>query len=253
MNRKEREMAAKVHGPNDTMSPEYREMLIRLMKKQMATEILTADIYGNSIKLAPSMRDKEQIAGFAHEEAGHGQLVAKLLGELGEDPEAVLKERVNLAVFSEDKDVAEEFSDWVEVVVFNFLGDRAGTYQLTEYDDTSYVPWARAMKRVLEEEDIHVATGEQQIAALCQDSATRQRAQALVDKWFPRLILVFGNPKNPWDRYCIDVGLKTKGAGQIQYNFVRSLIEPMKRAGLRFPDLTGTRLELTPEVKGLLV
>jgi 1,2-phenylacetyl-CoA epoxidase catalytic subunit len=246
-------MVQKFQGPDDAMSPEYRKMLFGLMKKQIATEVLTADIYGNAIKLAPTLKDKTLIAEFAHEEAVHGALVADLLAEFGEDPEAILRERINLAVYSEDKDVAGEFGNWVEVVVFNFLGDRAGTYQLREYDDTSYVPWARVMKQVLGDEDTHVATGEEQIAALCRDPAARQRAQALVDKWFPRMIPVFGNPTNPRDRYCREVGLKTKGAGQVQYEYVKSLVEPMKRAGLGFPDLSHSRLELVPEVKELLV
>jgi 1,2-phenylacetyl-CoA epoxidase catalytic subunit len=241
----------KVYTPEE-MDPPYRQVVIDLMKKQMATELMTADIYGRAIRLAPTVRDKYAVAQFAREEVAHGLAVAELLAALGVEVEAELAQQLRRAVYTEGRDVGEEVNSWEELVVFNCVADRAGTYHLTDYRDSSYVPWARVMTVILEEEAGHLEAGEQGLEALCRDPQKRELVQQLINKWLPRMVRVFGAPSNPRNEYCLRVGLKLRTAGEEQTRFFESLVPLFRRCGLRLPDLRGSGLELTPEVSRLM-
>ncbi len=69
---------------------EYREMLIRLMTRQLYAETATAEVFGRSIGAAPTWREKRLAAEFALEETQHSQMLCDLLADLGEDPETII-------------------------------------------------------------------------------------------------------------------------------------------------------------------
>ena len=79
------------HTPAE-VSGDYRDMLIRLLSRQLWAETATAEVFGRSISAAPSWREKYLAAEFTFEEAQHSQMLIDVLDELGEDTEAILDE-----------------------------------------------------------------------------------------------------------------------------------------------------------------
>ncbi|MHA1568613.1 MAG: hypothetical protein ACTSXZ_04015, partial [Alphaproteobacteria bacterium] len=57
----------------------YRDLLIRLMTRQLYAETATTEVFGRAITAAPNWREKYLAAEFAHEEARHSQGLIKLL------------------------------------------------------------------------------------------------------------------------------------------------------------------------------
>ena len=135
-------------------SGHYREMLVRLMTRQLYAETATAEVFGRSIGAAPTWREKHLAAEFAFEEAQHSQMLCDLLSDLGEDPEKVIANRPPAASFWQ-----VDLDNWLHIAVFNFTVDRAGSQQIMEYRDSSYLPWAKKMVVVLEDEEEHYENG----------------------------------------------------------------------------------------------
>ena len=90
--------APAVHTAADATG-DYRDMLLRLMTRQLYAETATAEVFGRSIGVAPTWREKHLAAEFALEEAQHSQMLCNLLTDLGEDPENLIANRPPAANF----------------------------------------------------------------------------------------------------------------------------------------------------------
>ncbi|MDE0057332.1 MAG: hypothetical protein OXP07_04350, partial [Defluviicoccus sp.] len=77
----------------------YRDLLVRLMTRQIYAETATAEVFGKAISVAPNWKEKALAAEFAAEEARHSQGLYDLLLDLGEDPEAIIAGRPDAADF----------------------------------------------------------------------------------------------------------------------------------------------------------
>jgi len=146
-------------------------------------------------------------------------------------------------------------NDWLEIQISLFLADRAAVYQLKEYQDNSYVPWARVMEGVLADEageGGHLDAGEEMTVRLCRDSFQRQRVQELLDLFLPGAVRLMGTPHKKENDYCVQVGLKRRGAAEVQYDFFRDLLPVLHRCGLTLPADLAEHVELTNAVKDLI-
>lgn len=221
----------------EQMTDDYRRMVVRLMTRQFLAELATAEIYGHSIELAPTWREKVRQARFCREEAEHSESAARLLEELGEDVGGLLASRKSgMSFFG----LSETLTDWAEVVVFNFLADRAGTCQLHAYRDASYVPWAKTMQKILAEEEVHQAVGNAQLERLCRDPGEAAKAQQLLDSIMPIVVKrAFGRPDAEDNAFCLSHGLKACSAAEVQRRYFAEVQGLLESCGLRFPDLRG--------------
>lgn len=140
---------------------------------------------------------------------------------------------------------------WIEVTAFNMIGDRAGSRQITAYENNSLKAWSEKLTKLLSEEAGHQAYGDEMAVKLCNESEeNRQRMQGFVDIFLPRDVKVsFGRLEARANDYCMEVGLKTKDAAQLQWEYFDSLMPVFKRAGLRFPKFAEAGCELAPKVK----
>jgi 1,2-phenylacetyl-CoA epoxidase catalytic subunit len=231
------------------MTPEYKAMAIRLLTRQLWTEHATMDIFGRAICLAPSWKDEVRTARFAKEEGTHTKICADVLEALGVDVDESLRKRGPSDAFFSIKQGGMD--SWIEVTAFNMIGDRAGSRQITAYENNSLKAWSDKLTKLLAEEAGHQAYGDEMAVKLCNESEEgRRRMQGFVDIFLPRDVKVsFGRLDAHANDYCMEVGLKTKDAAQLQWEYFDSLIPVFKRAGLRFPKFEEAGCELAPRVK----
>ena len=217
----------------------YREMLTRLICRQLMAEYRAMLVYTRAVELAPSWDTKALIAGIGSEEGRHTVLLAHLAEGLGIEPQAYLDEYFN-------KHPIEYHTSWLQVVARLFLGDRAAVYQLTSYKGNSYAPWAAALESIIEDEagdGGHMDRGEALVASVCADPAAKEEFQGILNHMLPYGLRLLGNPENTAENdYCLQVGLKTKSSGQVQEDYVFQLAKTMKFRGLKLPDLSAVRL-----------
>jgi 1,2-phenylacetyl-CoA epoxidase catalytic subunit len=212
----------------------YRAMLLRLMTRQFYAETATAEVFGRSIGCAPTLSEKFLAAEFAKEEADHSQRLCRLLRELEVDPERVHKARPPAAQFwSLDVD------NWVHIAVFNFTVDRAGSHQIMEYRNSSYLPWAREMDAVLADEEGHYANGVENLLEFARNKDLFAQFQRLYLRMLPVTVKrAFGRPNGADNDYCVGVGLKRHTTEQVVNRYLDEMLGYMRECGLKFPPLS---------------
>jgi 1,2-phenylacetyl-CoA epoxidase catalytic subunit len=231
------------------MDPAYRDMAIRLLTRQMWTEHATMDIFGRAIKLAPSWSDQVRTSRFTKEEGTHTTICAKVLEDLGVDVDESLAKRGDSDAFFGIQPGG--MTSWIQVTAFNMIGDRAGSRQITAYENNSLPAWGTQMTKLLAEEAGHQAYGDKMAVQLCSESPEqRAQMQGFVDKFLPVDVKVsFGRLDARTNEYCLEVGLKTKDAAQLQYEYFESLIPVFEAAKLKFPEFEAQGCALAPRVK----
>ena len=216
------------------MSPDndqarYLEMVRVLIRTQGWRELLTADLFADALKFVPTLAAKKLIAGHMREELEHYELCEQLYKALGGDLWRDVEARIA-------RNPWPRIESWHELGMFQFLNDRAAKFQLLEYRNCSYAPYAKLVNQILEEEEGHVGFGEAVVLEMCKArEADRMQAQALFDKWLPYCLQVFGRPGSAGSRYVVQVGLKAHDSGLVMRDYVEDLKPTMVACGLRFP------------------
>ena len=212
---------------------DYRDMLLRLMTRQLYAETATAEVFGRSIGVAPTWREKHLAAEFALEEAQHSQMLCNLLTDLGEDPENLIANRPPAASFW-----SVDLDNWLLIAVFNFTVDRAGSQQIMEYRESSYLPWAEKMVVVLEDEEEHYENGVENLREFSSVPERLAKFQSVYNDMLPATLKrAFGRPDGPDNEFCLRTGLKRHSTEDVINRYLtemRSYIEPV---GLKFPPL----------------
>lgn len=226
----------------------YKKMVLTLMDKQAGREIATAEVFGQCVIHAPTVQDKIRITRYQGEELKHFKLIAKLMAELGVDMDAYVGNRQKAGARFTGDEADIQIQDWVDATLFNFMIDRAATFQLTEYIKGSYLPLAKANESIVKEEEGHKSFGEACLEAMCKDPETRAEIQRRFKKWFVGSMRIFGRAGTPGNQYCLEVGLKTRDSGDVAAAYVDSIRHVMAACGLRFPDRGELSLELPPQV-----
>jgi 1,2-phenylacetyl-CoA epoxidase catalytic subunit len=231
---------------------EYRDMLIRLMTRQFYAETATAEVFGRSIGCAPSLREKLMAAEFAAEEAEHSQRLCNLFLDLREDPEKIHASRPPAAQFW-----SLDLDNWIQIAVFNFTVDRAGSHQIMEYRQSSYRPWAEQMGPVLDDEEGHYGNGVENLREFARDPALFGEFQRVYFGLLPVTIKrAFGRPLGPDNDYCVGVGLKRHTTEEVVNRYLTEMLGYMRQVGLKFPPLSAfdaAGAELMPSTRAIIL
>jgi len=239
----------KIAPQYEHLDSKYREMAVRLLTRQMWTEHATMEIFGRAIQLAPSWTDQIRTSRFTKEEGTHTSICAEVMEDLGVDVNESLRKRGDSdAFFGIQKG---GMTSWIQVTAFNMIGDRAGSRQITAYEDNSLPAWGRRLGKLLQEEKGHQDYGDKMAVQLCNESPEqRTTMQGFVNKFLPVDVKVsFGRLDAAANDYCLEVGLKTKDAAQLQYEYFESLAPVLDAAGLTWPEFESQGCALAPRVK----
>ncbi len=229
----------------------YRDMLLRLMTRQLYAETATAEVFGRSIGVAPTWREKHLAAEFAFEEAQHSQMLCNLLTDLGEDPEKLIANRPPAASFW-----SVDLDNWLSIAVFNFTVDRAGSQQIMEYRESSYLPWAEEMVVVLEDEEEHYKNGVENLRQFSSVPEKLRTFQSIYNDMLPiTLKRAFGRPDGPDNEFCLRSGLKRHSTEDVINRYLIEMRSYMDPAGLKFPPLecfTAEKVDLQVSTRAIL-
>src|SRR5438128_10996319 len=194
-------MAAQIRSKDAIPDQAYRKMVLTLMDKEAGREVATAEVFGQCVLYAPTVEDKIRITRFQHEELKHFQLIARLMAELGVDMDAYVRDRQRAGARFTGDEADMQIQDWIDATLFNFMIDRAATFQLTEYTRGSYAPLARANDLIVKEEEGHKNFGEGCLEEMCRDDETRAEIQRRFAKWFVASTRSFSRARTAGDRH----------------------------------------------------
>lgn len=219
----------------DEITAEYREHLLTLMIAQADSELSGAYGYVPWIEKAPTVAEKLAMANIVKDEVRHGKAVYDLLERLGVDIYKLINEdkmKHRMKVFY------EPIETWSDLVMFNFLMDRAAGHQLKDAAECSWGPWSRTMTQIEKEELMHVAHGETWVKKLSVDAKTRPEMQKALDFWFPKVNKVFGKSATESNKIYQKFKLKQRDNNAVRedwYNEAKPLLESY---GLKVPAIT---------------
>lgn len=234
----------------DEMTEEYRENLVHLMLMQADSEIAGAFGYVPWIMKAPTPAEMLAVASIARDEVRHGRVVYKLLENLGVDVEERVKQfdftlRVSEADYLGQGRAANDqrvnifyypIETWADFIMFNVLMDRAAGHQLDDAAQCSYGPWRRVMEGIMKEESMHIAHGDTWLRRLGRDSATHDELQDTLNRWWPRVMNVFGRPKTRRNALYRKWGLKVRDNDAVRQAFVEDVTKAIEQAQLTVPQ-----------------
>lgn len=223
----------KLESPAE-MSPEYRDLLITLLTVQCDTEFASVQQLRPWVDMAPSINDRWAVSRVMMEEMRHGWQICQLLKSLA--AEAVVQDLMWRKMGEHKLDSFNiPFDEWSDVVLFNFLVDRVGLFQLTEFKDCSFGPLHRAVDTMLEEERFHISTGKAALAKLCEEAEGRQQAQKAIYKWYPRALDMFGRAGSRRNEMARQFGIKKRKNEDARRDYVNEVTPLIAELGLELP------------------
>ncbi len=217
------------------MTPEYRDLLTRVLTIQAHCEIGGPHVYGERWLLrAPTVDDMHRLSRIIGEELDHFRKFNRLLKAINVDGTALLWKDNSQRYL--DAFRITEVPTWAEVATFCFLIDRVGKYQVEEFIDSSYQPLSEILPGIMSEEVGHIVFGQTKMKELCGDGKGREEAQRAVNRWYPIALDMFGRSESRRSERYIESGLKRRTNAEARKAYIQEVSHQISQLGLDVPD-----------------
>lgn len=231
-------MMQKIHAGEkleslDEVTEEYKESLLSLMIAQADSELAGAYGYVPWIEGAPNMPERLAMANIVKDEIRHARAMYDLLDKVGVDTDKLIADNMKHRM----KVFYEPIKTWTDLVMFNFLMDRAAGHQLRDAAECSWGPWSRAMVQIEKEEWMHVRHGEHWVKRLAADPATRPEVQKSLEFWFPKVNRIFGKPGSKTNQTFQKFRLKQRDNHEVRTAWYDESKPILESYGLTMPSL----------------
>jgi 1,2-phenylacetyl-CoA epoxidase catalytic subunit len=124
-------------------------------------------------------------------------------------------------------------TSFLELAMAQFLFDRAGRWQLSEYLDSSFLPYRALARAIVDEERGHEDAGARLVVELCAaPDVDRAGAQAAFDRWLALALRSFGRPGGDGNAFAIAAGLKTRDSREVARAFLEDIAPTAEGAGM---------------------
>lgn len=206
--------------PND-----YKHYVIRIISVQAYAELLGANEVAAQLKLAPDFRSRKGLARIAYDEATHAYLLYEILEKMNvseSEALAIAQGKKLGSQKTQSLDGAEAVGDadnqWIDLVLNNMLMDRAGSYMVGNFSQSSFQPWAEACKKIYVDEQWHKTFGIKQFEHYIQTHDIYSLAQKF-SLWYARALNFFGPAQSKSDALLKAYGIKRKSNEELRTEF----------------------------------
>ncbi len=230
---------------NDWMPDDYRQALIRLIAMHGISEIMGAFPEKEWVPKAPTLHRKLAIMAKVQDEMGHGQLLIRVAEDLMR-PLGKTREHIMQDLFAKRQRFHNVFHmeapTWADAAVIAWLVDGAAILTQTMLLEGSYAPYARALKRVVQEESFHAKHGESLVLALAEgNEEQRAMLQESINRWWEPLLMFFGPAsKKEVGTTHQDINtrykLRSKSNEELRQEFLSKYVPHIWQMGMTVPD-----------------
>ncbi|MFG2916976.1 Phenylacetic acid catabolic protein [Kitasatospora sp. NPDC048298] len=230
--------AVVVRTPDEflAMPEEYREIAIRGMVVNTEGELSGGDDYVQVfLPLAPDAEERQVCAERAAEEYDHYKIGKRVLAEVGVDTSYM--ETQTLAERNLFR--AQEFHNcttWAERGIFSYIGEETAMVMISEFAQSSYRPWADAVRTVILDEKVHIAHGARVCRNLAATDDGREQLQQALDRLWPTFVRIFGSPRSERAKLAVRFGLRQTTNGEACDLWREKVTPRIKNLGLRLPE-----------------
>ena len=227
------------------LPPGYDDLMVRLLHVQASSELMSVLTFRDYLDRAPTLDDRWALARVIADEMRHGLQICRVLETFGARGQAVVGALLAMRLGEAKLDSFNEpLQSWGDVLAFMMLIDRVGDFQLRNLEECSYAPLARALPMMLHEEQFHIAIGVNGFRRMIDDPhayGDGEEAQALVDRWYPRALDMFGHSGSEASRRAVAWGIKKWDNDEVRALYVDEMSGLIAGLGLRVPSPTADR------------
>jgi len=227
----------------DWMPDEYRARLLKFVEMHANSELMGILPERDWILRAPTLQRKLALTAKIQDEAGHAQLLYRIVEDLGKPREAALDDLV--AGRSKFHNVFHyPTRSWGDVGVIAWLVDAAAIISQKALLKCSYAPYARIMRKICWEESFHILHGRDVVLTLVTGTP-EQRAlvQEALDRWWEPLMMFHGNPIPADEDPMIGWRIKSQANEDARQQFLEGYVPQVWELGLTLPDPKLRRLD----------
>jgi ring-1,2-phenylacetyl-CoA epoxidase subunit PaaA len=221
---------------DDWMPDEYRARLVKFVEMHANSELMGVLPEREWILRAPTLQRKLALTAKVQDEAGHAQLLYRIVEDLGKPREQCLADLVSGK--SKFHNVFHyPTRSWGDVGVIAWLVDAAAIISQKALLKTSYAPYARIMKKICWEESFHILHGRDVILAMVTGSAEqRDLVQEALDRWWGPLMQFHGTPLPAEEDPVVRWRIKTQANEDARQQFLDGYVPQIWELGLTVPD-----------------
>jgi len=185
---------------------------------------------------APTLQRKLALTAKIQDEAGHAQLIYRIVEDLGKPREQSLADLISGRAKFHNVFHYPTVS-WGDVGVIAWLVDAAAIISQKALLKTSYAPYARIMKKICWEESFHILHGRDVVLALVTGTAEqREMVQEALTRWWPPLMQFHGTriPVEEDPTYLWRI--KSQANEDARQQFLDGYVPQIWELGLELPD-----------------
>jgi ring-1,2-phenylacetyl-CoA epoxidase subunit PaaA len=220
----------------DPMPDDYRKALIKFIEMHGNSELMGVLPEREWILRAPTLQRKLALTAKVQDEVGHGQLIYRVVEDLGKPREACFDDLI------EGKTKFHNVfhyptKTWGDVGVIAWLVDAAAIISQKALLKCSYAPYARIMKKICWEESFHILHGRDVVLAMMTGTdEQRELVQEALDRWWGPLMQFHGNPIPAEDDPMFQWRIKSQANEDARQQFLDGYVDQIWELGLTVPD-----------------
>jgi len=221
---------------DDWMPDEYRSRLVKFVEMHANSELMGVLPERDWILRAPTLQRKLALTAKIQDEAGHAQLLYRIVEDLGKPREQSLADLISGRAKFHNVFHYPTVS-WGDVGVIAWLVDAAAIISQKALLKTSYAPYARIMKKICWEESFHILHGRDVVLALVTGTAEqREMVQEALTRWWPPLMQFHGTriPVEEDPTYLWRI--KSQANEDARQQFLDGYVPQIWELGLELPD-----------------
>jgi ring-1,2-phenylacetyl-CoA epoxidase subunit PaaA len=215
---------------------EYREVALRQIMVNTEGELSGAEDYIQVFyPLAPTAEEAMVCAERAVEEFDHYKLGKQVLGAVGVDTTYMEQQKLHDRPLFSAKEL-HTCTTWAERGVFSYIGEETAMVMLEEFAESSYKPWADAVRTIILDEKIHIAHGARVCRNLAVTEEGRVDLQRALNRLWPTFMGIFGSPRSERAKLAVRFGLRKTTNGEA-CDLWRERVRPrIEKLGLTVPS-----------------
>ena len=220
----------------DPMPEDYRKALIKFIEMHGNSELMGVLPEREWILRAPTLQRKLALTAKVQDEVGHGQLIYRVVEDLGKPREACFDDLI--AGKTKFHNVFHyPTKTWGDVGVIAWLVDAAAIISQKALLKCSYAPYARIMKKICWEESFHILHGRDVVLTMMTGTdEQRELVQEALDRWWGPLMQFHGNPIPAEDDPMYQWRIKSQANEEARQQFLDGYVDQIWELGLTVPD-----------------
>ena len=220
----------------DWMPDEYRAAVLKFVEMHANSELMGVLPEREWLLRAPTLRRKLALTSKVQDEVGHAQILYRVAEDLGKSREQMFADL--LAGKTKFHNVFHyPTRSWADVGVIAWLVDAAAIVAQQALRESSYAPYARAMKRICWEESMHILHGRDVLLTMMSGSHNqRAMVQEALNRWWGPLMQMHGPPSDPARDKDLRWKIKSKHNEELRQEFLNVYVPRIWEIGLTLPD-----------------